>query len=187
MAFLDDGAAYAVWHWPQPPTSRGVMYNYCSEEGAAWDGQAWLSSDTLQSGANGDACAVVAADEYANAVRVAWGRDSLGVSREIWWRSNYLGGGGGMGRPVALAQTGIELFPNPAKAGFVTVQYSLPRAEPVAVTLLDVSGRAVRTQGISAAGANGSFTVDASGLNPGVYILKLESGTSSLTRKLVIH
>jgi hypothetical protein len=94
---------------------------------------------------------------------------------------------GPQAEPTAISQSGIELFPNPAKAGRVTVQYSLPRAEPLRVTLLDVSGRAVRTQEVSTSDRSGSFSIDASGLRAGVYIVKLESGTGSLTRKFVIH
>jgi hypothetical protein len=93
---------------------------------------------------------------------------------------------GPQAEPVTISQSGIELLPNPAKAGRVTVQYALPHAAPITVTLLDVSGRAVRTQEV-ASDQRGPFALDASGLNAGVYILKLESGASSQTRKLVIQ
>jgi len=33
----------------------------------------------------------------------------------------------------------------------------------------------------------GSFALDASGLNAGVYILKLDAGAGNLTRKLVVE
>ena len=69
----------------------------------------------------------------------------------------------------------------------MTVQYSLARAEPVRVTLLDVSGRAVRTREVAATDQGGSFSIDVSGLNAGVYVLKLKSSTSSLTTKMVVE
>jgi hypothetical protein len=54
------------------------------------------------------------------------------------------------------------------------------------VTLLDVSGRAVWTQEV-AASDRGSAAIDVSGLNAGVYVVKLESGSASQIRKLVIQ
>jgi hypothetical protein len=188
MVFLNSGATYAVWHWTWPDSSRGAAYNYCSVEGGAWSGQAWVSADTVVNYYL--SYTSIAFSAASQTLHVVMDRiyDSIipKIPREIWWSTNYVGGGGGMGRPVALSQSGVELFPNPAKAGRVMVQYSLPRAEPLRVTLLDVSGRTVRTQEV-AADRSGVFSVDASGLHAGVYILKLESGTTSQTRKLVIQ
>jgi hypothetical protein len=92
-----------------------------------------------------------------------------------------------MAAPIAISLPGVELFPNPAKAGRVMVQYTLPLAGPMTVTLLDVSGRAVKTQEIPASDRSGSFSINVSGLRAGVYILRLETGTSNLIRKLVIE
>jgi hypothetical protein len=95
---------------------------------------------------------------------------------------------GPQGEPVLLSQSGIELFPNPAGAGRVTVKYLLPNAEPMTLTLLDVSGREVRRSALDVRNSvEGSFVLDATGLDRGVYILKLASGTTSLTRKLVVN
>jgi hypothetical protein len=187
MAFVSDGTAYAAWCEYAWATSHGNMYSRYSGEVGTWSAPAWLSSDT--SASYKAEFPHVAVDEHAQTVHAAWNRlyPGTGWATEIWWRSSSLGSGGGQAQPTALSQSGIELFPNPAKAGRVTVQYSLPRAEPASVTLLDVSGRAVRTQEVAATSRCGSFNVDASGLNAGVYILKLESGTSSQTRKLVIQ
>ncbi len=104
------------------------------------------------------------------------------------WGSPYTpDGDGGEARPTAFSQSSIELSPNPVKAGRVTVRYSLPRAEPMTVTLLDVSGRAVKTQQVAATSARGTFGIDAGVLKPGVYVLKFNAGSDNLTRKLVIN
>jgi len=95
---------------------------------------------------------------------------------------------GPQGEPAELSRTGIELFPNPAKAGRVTVKYSLPLTGPIAVTLLDVSGRAVRRLALDACSfGEGSFALAARGLNAGVYVVEFKSGAMSATRKLVIQ
>jgi hypothetical protein len=182
MAFVSTGAAHVVWYDTVPPTGNGIMYSHCSSEGETWSTPELLTSCYPARGGQ-----FITVEEPAHAIHVVWLVDYYADRDEIWWKSDYSGGGGGMGRPVALSQSGIELFPNPAKAGHVTVQYSLPRAEPLTVTLLDVSGRAVRTKEIPATDRSGSLGIDVKGLRAGVYILKLESGSSSLTRKLVIH
>ena len=189
LAFVSDGTACAAWCEYWWSRNHGSMYSHYSGEGGTWSTPAWLTSDPL--GNYMDDCPRVAVDEAADAVHALLNRlyPGMGWETEIWWRSSALGTGfgGGMGKPIAMSQSGVELFPNPARAGRVTVQYSLPSAEPLSVTLLDVSGRAVRTQVVPAASSKGSFALEASSLNAGVYILKLESGTSSLTRKLVIQ
>jgi len=198
LAFTGAGAAYASWSEYVTPTSHGNMYTYCSFEGGPWSAPAWLTSDP--SADYEDNSPYFAVDDNAQTVHAVWDRVYPGVGwpTEIWWSSVPLGdGGGGMGQSVALPQSGIELFPNPARAGRVAVQYSLTRAEPLRVTLLDVSGRAVRSSALAAeapvgrcgarSSGEGSFSIDVSGLHAGVYILQLESGTNSQTRKLVIQ
>jgi hypothetical protein len=187
MAFASDGRAYAAWCEYGWATSHGNKYSYYPGEGGAWSAPAWLTSDTTAS--YKEDWPHVAVDEHAQTVHAFWTRlyPGMGWETEIWWRNSSLGSGGGQAQPTALSQSRVELFPNPARAGRVTVQYSLSRAEPVRLTLLDVSGRAVRTQQVAAAGPNGAFSIDASGFNPGVYILKLQTGSDNLTRKLVIH
>jgi hypothetical protein len=187
IAFVSAGTAYAAWHEDFPVTSRGNMYSYYSGEGGTWGAPAWLTSDTTAS--YSDEHPHVAVDEASQTVHVVWDRwyPFHGGETEIWWRSSALGGGGGMGRPVALSQSRIELFPNPARSGRVTIRYALPHTGPMAVTLLDVSGRVVKTQTIATTGSRGMFDLDAGGLQAGVYVLKLESGSRSQTRKLVIH
>jgi hypothetical protein len=188
MAFLNNGAAYAVWEESDPVTSRGVQYSYNSAEGGTWTSPAWLNSDT--SADYRSSWPHVAYCGAAQTVYAVWSRtydDMLGIPTEMWWTSNYLGGGGGQAQPMALPQSSVELYPNPAKAGRTTVLYSLARSGPLKVTLLDVSGRAVKTQEVVASTVGGSFVLDGSGLDRGVYILRLGSGTTSQTRKLVIQ
>jgi hypothetical protein len=181
MAFDGNGAAHVVWNDTVSSTSRGIMYSHCSSEGGAWSTPESITSYSPYYSQ------FIAADEYAHAIHVVWGRDYNFNCDEIWWKSSYLGGGGSQAEPMALSQSSMELYPNPAKPGRVTVHYALPHAGPMTVVLLDVSGRAVRTQQVAAAGPNGAFNVDVRGLNAGVYVVKLGSGTGSQTRKLVIH
>ena len=186
MSFVGDGTAYVAWHGNVPAMGHGNMYSYYSGEGGTWGNPAWLTSDP--SGSYEDRNPFLAVEEPAHTIHVVWSRLYSGVPREIWWRSSPLGSGfdGGQAEPMATSQSGIELFPNPAKAGRVTVQYSLPRAEAVRVTLLDVSGRAVRTREVAAANRSGAFSIDVSGLNAGVYVARLVAGDLSVSKSLVV-
>jgi hypothetical protein len=181
MAFVSDGAAHVVWQDTVPLANGGIMYSYCSSEGGTWSTPEGLTSYR--------GCPFIAAEEPAHALHVAWCRTAPGNMdpTEIWWKSNYQGGGGSQAEPVMISQSGIELVPNPVKAGRVTVQYSLPNAGSVRATLLDVSGRAVETQEVAATNRSGSFSIDVKRLRAGAYILKLKSDTSSHTKKLVIE
>jgi hypothetical protein len=167
-------SAFVVWAESSSASDRGVRYtvgNYGN-----WSTPAWVSSGysddypSVTARSNGD-------------VYVVW-KD--GRNGQIWGRLYTPGSGGGQAQPTALSQSGIELFPNPAKAGRVTVRYSLPSAEPVRVTLLDVSGRAVRTQEIPATDRSGSFSIDVSGLNAGVYVARLVARDLSVSKSLVV-
>jgi hypothetical protein len=180
MAFLGNGAAYVAWQNCEPSADDGILYSQCSSEGGTWSAPELLTSYDPDFGPS------IAAEEPAHSLHAVWGNYVNGYEcNEIWWKSNYLGGGGGQAQPMALSQSGIELFPNPAKAGHVTVHYALPHAGPVNVTLLDVSGRLVRQSAICS--LKSEMALDLKGLRPGVYILKLDVGSDCLTRKLVIH
>jgi hypothetical protein len=179
MAFVASGAAHVVWYDTVPPAGSGMMYRYCPSEGGAWSTPEWFSLYRLTP--------YIAADAARNAVRVVWSNHLDNPYRDqIWWKSNYLGGGGSQAESMAMPQSGIELFPNPATAGRVTVRYSLPRAEALTVTLLDVAGRALKTQEV-AAGMRGALSVDVSGLSAGVYVARLAAGDWTASRSLILQ
>jgi hypothetical protein len=95
-------------------------------------------------------------------------------------------GGGQAGFTMAL-QSSIDLTPNPAKNGRVTLMYALPKAEPFDMTVLDVSGRAVRTQQVSASSRTGTLSIDLGDLNAGVYVVRITGPDLTATRKLVVQ
>lgn len=70
--------------------------------------------------------------------------------------------------------------------GAAVVRYSLAEAGPVRLVAVDALGRlvAVLADGVQAAGAHEAPL--AAGLAPGVYLVRLSSGRSSLTRSLTV-
>jgi len=192
MAFVGDGSAYATWHefTTTYVGGHGVMFSYCPGEGQNWSTPEWLTPDP--DAIYRDENPFVTVDDAADSVRVVWTRTIRSISNEpieIWWRSGSLGsGGGGMGRPVVLSQSGIELFPNPARAGHVAVHYSLPRPGQMTVTLVDISGRTVRRSAFDVrSSGTGTASIDVSGLNAGVYVARLVAGDLSVSKSLVIE
>jgi hypothetical protein len=181
MAFLGNGAAYVAWKIDDPSADVGILYSQCSSEGGTWSAPELLTSYDHDFGP------FIAAEEPAHSIHAAWGNHVNGITcDEIWWKSYYPGGGGSQAEPMTLSQSRVELFPNPAKAGRVTVHYALPHAGPMTITLLDVSGRAVRPQEVAATDRSGSLSIDVRGLNAGVYVARLVAGDLSVSKSLVV-
>jgi nitrogen fixation-related uncharacterized protein len=81
----------------------------------------------------------------------------------------------------------ISVSPNPARDQ-VTVSLRLEEAGTVRLSLIDMQGKAVRTTTTSeySKGAN-AVPVDVSGLEKGIYFLKVQAGEAAETVKLVIE
>lgn len=83
------------------------------------------------------------------------------------------------------AKIQLEIYPNPS-SGTMTLTYKLPVFSPVKVRIYDLQGRLV-TQLIQEWQESGtqSLTLDASELNPGIYICMLESNGMSACTKMI--
>lgn len=81
----------------------------------------------------------------------------------------------------------IAVFPNPvAEVGQITIQ--MPYSARVKASLFDISGRkiSVLANQVLAPG-HSAIQFDRRGLNSGVYFLKIEAGSETLTRKVLIR
>jgi hypothetical protein len=98
--------------------------------------------------------------------------------------------------PVAVARGAVErlqlkkTFPNPAQSR-VTVRYAVPGdtdAESIRMRLYDVLGRRVRTAATEPEPGRHEHQLSVSDLANGVYVLRLEAGSTIETRRLtVVH
>jgi hypothetical protein len=81
----------------------------------------------------------------------------------------------------------LTVTPNPF-SGTSTIRYSIPKGGSVSLKLYDMTGKGVGTlvSGYHAAGAS-SFIVSRSSLSSGIYVLRLETGNSTTTTKLIIE
>jgi len=99
-----------------------------------------------------------------------------------------VGGGGVEDRSARglCAATSMALSPNPLAGNVLHIEYSLNQAGSARVTLSDIMGRVVITRGI-AGNRQGEFSLDLRMLRGGVYIVRLDDGRSTVTRKLVVE
>ena len=91
-------------------------------------------------------------------------------------------------RAMAAEPLTLELYPNPAVSGPVTLSYTLTRPEVVQVTVFDALGRAVATvaDGQQLAGAH-SLVLQAGALAAGVYVVRAQVGERASFRRLVVE
>jgi hypothetical protein len=82
--------------------------------------------------------------------------------------------------PAAEVALGLQLYPNPA-----TTSTSIEAAQPVRLTVLDLTGRHIRTIAEPAR----RHTLDLSGLAAGVYLVRAEStnGEAAIVRRLLVR
>jgi hypothetical protein len=74
---------------------------------------------------------------------------------------------------------GLRVFPNPANE---VINISLNKDVSATITLLDISGKVVRTQALNGI----STSINTASLNSGVYFVTINDGTSVSTQKVVI-
>ncbi|HLP50108.1 MAG TPA: cellulase family glycosylhydrolase [Chitinophagales bacterium] len=82
--------------------------------------------------------------------------------------------------PVVSTQPDIRLFPNPASAN--TGCTLVTNAEETEVIIYDIAGRSVFTQGF-----NGQIPLPITTFQPGIYLLKINSGKRITHKKLLIR
>ena len=89
--------------------------------------------------------------------------------------------------PAPNARLGLTVFPNPATAT-TTAVFELPQAGPVSLTVVDETGRLVRTVLSEQPTARGpqQRPVPLQNLPAGLYFLRLEAGGVSQTEKLIV-
>jgi hypothetical protein len=86
-----------------------------------------------------------------------------------------------------LAATQVLVYPNPARVSFTVEVPAVPAANRVDAELLNTLGQVVRRQSAALPATGARFTVPTTGLVTGVYVLRLQTGTSTITKRVVIE
>ena len=86
-----------------------------------------------------------------------------------------------------VLETSLEVGPNPAD-DHARIFVSLDADAQVKIALYDINGREVKTivNGLQDAGSFDT-DLDVSDLSPGLYIIRMQQGDQTLTRKLTIQ
>jgi hypothetical protein len=79
------------------------------------------------------------------------------------------------------------VYPNPAHERFTVLVPAVADAAQVQVKLLNQLGQAVRRQVEALPTTGTTLTMETTGLAPGVYVLQLQAGGSTTTKRIVIH
>jgi hypothetical protein len=87
----------------------------------------------------------------------------------------------------ALTAAEVTLYPNPAHNAFTVLVPAVAAATSLHADLLNTLGQVVRRQDAPLAATGARFAVDAAGLAPGVYTLRLRVGAATLAKRVVIQ
>lgn len=78
------------------------------------------------------------------------------------------------------------IYPNPAK-NLVTIALNLMERKNTSVSVIDVAGREIKNFSLNLLSGNSRMQLDLSGMNPGIYFVRLNSNKNTLVKKLVIE
>ncbi|MBF9219644.1 ice-binding family protein [Hymenobacter ruricola] len=87
----------------------------------------------------------------------------------------------------ALTAAEVTVYPNPAHAAFTVLVPAVAAATAVHADLLNALGQVVRRQDAPLAATGARLLVDAAGLAPGIYTLRLQVGAATLAKRVVIQ
>ena len=88
---------------------------------------------------------------------------------------------------AALTAAEVTLYPNPAHDAFTVLVPAVAAATSLHADLLNTLGQVVRRQDAPLAATGARFAVDAAGLAPGVYTLRVQVGAATLAKRVVLQ
>jgi hypothetical protein len=87
----------------------------------------------------------------------------------------------------ALAPELVGIYPNPAHGSFTVTVPTVAGATQVRAELVNALGQVLRQQSAALPASGASFVVPAAELAAGVYVLRLQAGNTTLTKRVVIQ
>ena len=85
-----------------------------------------------------------------------------------------------------MAENGFSVYPNPAN-DIVHLRLNNQQATNGQLTIYDLSGRLVLTENLEMTAGLQEVTVSVSELSEGTYIVRLNTGESTQTGKIIIY
>jgi hypothetical protein len=79
----------------------------------------------------------------------------------------------------------VALYPNPS-AGLVNLAVELPEGQPIALRVVDATGRVVLEQNLEGQGGENVFQLDLSGQHGGIYVVDLVAGKERAQKRVML-
>ncbi|SHJ07313.1 Por secretion system C-terminal sorting domain-containing protein [Hymenobacter daecheongensis DSM 21074] len=86
----------------------------------------------------------------------------------------------------SLTAASVSLYPNPAHRSFTLSLPAVAGASQATLTLYNVLGQPVRTTSVALPAAGVQTIMDVQGLPLGVYVLRIQAGSSTITKSVVV-
>ncbi|HQQ94022.1 MAG TPA: PKD domain-containing protein [Bacteroidia bacterium] len=162
----------AVWSWGDGTSSSGL---YTSHSYSAAGLYSICLNVTVSCGASSSSCFTYSISKVSSASSMIQINVVPPALVEV-----------GLGNYVATDLNGIELYPNPNQ-GLVQIRLNSLSQEEISLQLSDITGRKVYEEILSGQLQESTKTLDLQALPNGIYILKVQQGAQSLSKKLVIR
>ena len=88
---------------------------------------------------------------------------------------------------AALTAPDVTVYPNPAQGSFTVALPGVAGASTVQAELLNALGQVVRRQAAALPTAGTALTIPTADLAAGVYVLRLQAGTTTLAKRVVVQ
>ena len=88
---------------------------------------------------------------------------------------------------AALTAAEVTLYPNPTHAAFTVLVPAVAKVDYVQATLLNTLGQIVRQQTAALPAAGARLVVETADLAAGIYTLRLQMGTTTLAKRVVLQ
>jgi hypothetical protein len=87
----------------------------------------------------------------------------------------------------SLSVEAVSVYPNPAHSSFAVTMTGVMGASAVQAELVNTLGQVVRRQSAALPASGTSFSVPTAELAAGVYVLRLQAGDTTLTKRVVVQ
>ncbi|SRR5579883_188551 len=197
IAINKNGALSASWYDRRDDPNNLLTNYYCAistNAGLSWGKNVRVSSAPTDFATTGEKNDLFSIGEYTQLLTTdhclipIWtdGRTQDG-SLKIYYAIQPLDASAAVQMaPITDEFALLDISPNPAK-NHVTIRYRLKNASPISLTLVDASGKAVRTLSeTTIASGEHSTTMELSGLPTGGYFLRIQTNVGTATRAISI-
>ncbi|RIJ37738.1 S8 family serine peptidase [Pontibacter oryzae] len=158
------------------PAKPTITQNSAELSSSAAEGNQWFLNGVAIEGATGQTHTATASGKYNVQVTSAQGCSNLSADLNLTLT----------GLRDFSAENGLQVTPNPTNGKF-SIKYSTTSAAPVQVRLVSMVGKVVFVETAKNVGATYTRELNLPNLADGMYVLHLQQGNRTVTRKVVVR